>query len=264
MERIDNVIRVTRAGQTVEDVSCRRIIVQAPRTIIRRVEVTGDATKSNHGLIDFTHASAAGTITDATIRPSTPTLWQTGVLGHDFTARGVTVRHTVDGFGVYNTHKPTDGRVDVLIDDCDVDDLVYFTNDPNHSDRHTHNDAVQVQGGSYVTIRNSRLRALLDTTVGNRGPWGDVATGQAIGVTPNVSKVSWLHVQGNDLDGGAQAITLIPGKFGRVNLGTIQENTFGRHSKRRTAAAHPDVSVTWKGNIYEDGKTVSLTVTRDL
>lgn len=253
----DATIILSEPGQRIADVNCRRIVVQAAGVVIERCTVTGEpALKSEHGLVDFTHKDASGTVTDVTIRPAKPTLWQTGVLGHDYIATRVTVRHCVDGFGIYNTYKPADGRVDVTIDRCDVDQLAYYTPDPTHSDGHSHNDAVQIQGGTHITIKNSRLHAFSDLAIaqGAKNPYKPAVTGQAIGVTPNVAKVGWLHVEGCDLDGGAQPVTIIPGKFGPADLGTFVGNTFGHggHSGR-AAAVHPTMRVTIKRNVWSDG-----------
>lgn len=259
-------IIVTKRGTLLENVSAPQIIVRAPGVLVRNCEVTGTTLKTNMGLVDCTHKDAGAVLEHVRIQPKVPSLWMTGVLGHNFTARDVTIRHTVDGFGVYNTHSKV-AAADVLIDDCDVDELAYFVNDPNHSDRHTHNDCVQIQGGSHIKITNSKLHAFAAPRIGDYGkdPYRPAVTGQAIGVTPNVSKVSWLHIQGNDLDGGAQAVTMIPGKFGPVNIGTVQRNRFGTRSHRRPVAIHPSIQVTWADNVYmASGRAVPVFKTKDL
>ena len=57
----------------------------------------------------------------------------------------------VDAFGVFNTAN-SNGPANVLIEGSWGHDLAYFTGDPNHSDGHTHNDGLQIQGNSAITV----------------------------------------------------------------------------------------------------------------
>lgn len=275
LRKVEGTVYIDKPDVLMKDVCVGRIVVRAKGFRASNVMVVGGKEiTANNGLIDFTNAHAQGHISNLEIVPDTPSLWVTGVMGHDYDARGVHVWNTTDGFGVYNTHKK--GAVNVLIDSCDVHDLTYFTHDPNHPDHHTHNDCLQIQGGTHIRITNNKFLALASKTGGeyDKDPYRPAVTGSAIAVTPNVSAVGWLHVQGNLLDGGAQSVTLIPGKFGKVNIGSIIDNRFDRHQAkvrkglvkaRRPGINHPDVTVTWKSNTFADnGAVAKLTTTKQV
>lgn len=275
LRKVAGTVYVDKPNTLMRDVVVGRVVVRAPGFRAVNVMAVGGATiTANNGLFDFTAADAAGSLQNCLVVPDVPSLWVTGVFGHDYVAKAVEVHTVTDGFGVYDTHRRGD-PVNVTIDGAHVHDLTYFTHDPNHPDGHTHNDCVQIQGGSHVTITNSVLSALASKAAGEyaKDPYRPAVTGSAIAVTPNVSKVSWLHVQGNELDGGAQSITLIPGSFGKVNLGAIVGNTFGTKQAnvrkglvraRRPGVAHPDVTVDWHGNVRTTGGEAKLTVTKQV
>ena len=90
-----------------------------------------------------------------------------GVFGHDFSAKRCHVRYTTDGFGVFNTASPT-GPLNTQILGCIVENLVRFSPDLSHTDG-THNDCVQVQGGSGLIVRGNLLSSYLDPDRGNTG-----------------------------------------------------------------------------------------------
>ena len=286
-------ITITTAGQVVENLDIHGFVfVQAANVTIHRCRVRGSLPgptgKQNWGLIDCNPASSGPNtlIENCLLVPDYPAVGINGILGHNYTVRRTETYNVVDGFGIYNTNgTPPTNPANVTIEGCYVHDLVYISPDPNHSDNRTHNDCIQIQGNSNISIVGNTLYANVSSMAGNgypgaipappaNNPWYPSVTGQAIGVTPNVSQISSLTINKNWLDYGAQSITIVPNGKGVGSSVVVTGNHFGRNqpnlnkggnSARRAIIVHPSVSVanfptttgtdTNCGNIYEDNNT---------
>ncbi|HWF41010.1 MAG TPA: hypothetical protein VN683_02890 [Acidothermaceae bacterium] len=101
--------------------------------------------------------------------------------------------------------------------------LTYFANDPGQSDGHTHNDAIQILGGSNMHVT---------------GNWLDSATkdNSAIQVTQSIGSISSLYISGNWADGGGCSFNFSghngAGKQLPLNGITVVNNRFGHTSAR--------------------------------
>lgn len=90
------------------------------------------------------------------LRPTNPSWFINGVLGHHFELIRCDISYVVDGVGIYNQY----GRsANAKVLGNYIHDLVHYY-DPvvgvvHPSDTHTHNDAVQVQGGEDVWIEGN-------------------------------------------------------------------------------------------------------------
>ena len=146
-----------------------------------------------------------------------------------------------------------------------VHDLFYAGPDPNHSDNHTHNDGVQIQGGGNIKIIGNTLDALAGTASTLTSPYFPAVTGQAIALTPNVSAIHDLLIDRNWMDGGAQSIggTVAQGLGSGI---VISNNRFGHlqwpvnrfGSRTRWAIVLPVAPITFSGNVYDDSGAPAL------
>lgn len=199
----------------------------------------GFLTSGNTALVDANHSAVRDLVIDhCTFQPQNPSVAVDGLLGHDFHISNSNILGSVDGIGVYNVYN-NNGPANVLIENCWIHDLFYFSPDPNHPDNQTHNDCIQIQGNSGITIRGNRLEAKASTTVGNGYPgaspapvrrnlWYPSVSGQCIAFTANAGHISGVLVENNYLNYGAQSITALADRGGVSGL-TIQNNKFGHN-----------------------------------
>jgi hypothetical protein len=127
--------------------------IQASNIAIINNWIEGPAVpgNSNQALIECNNSLCVNAwITDNTLIPLVPTYGWNAIQGHHFTALRNYSKWCVDFYRIYNANAGQ-GSADtaVLIGANVWEDHSYFFNDPNHpSDNRTHNDGVQVEGGS--------------------------------------------------------------------------------------------------------------------
>ena len=162
---------ITTAGTTIENRDITgKVIVQAANVTIRNCRIRGAGAESSNTALVFASSGSVSNllIEDCTLVPDTPSVWWNGINGHDFTARRCNIYHTVDGCGLFNNSNPG-GPINVTIEGCYIHDLSYITPDPNHTgDNQTHNDGIQLQGGSGAIIRWNSINAYYSATVGTQ------------------------------------------------------------------------------------------------
>lgn len=236
---IGDITITSSAGTLLEGLDIYgRIKVQAANVTVRNCRVRGaNNVTGNTALIDCNHVNAANVlIENCDLRPDFPTYWLNALIGHDYSARFCNMWNVVDGCGVYNNYNKN-ALANVLIEANYIHDLAYYSPDPNQRDNNSHNDGIQIQGNGGVTIRGNTITANVSTTAGagssqdipRPNPWFPSVTGQAIGITPNVSKVQNTLIEKNWLDYGAQSITIASGNIADpTTTAKVQFNRFGR------------------------------------
>ena len=254
-------IVVTTPGTVLENMDIYGFVtVKAADVTIRNSRVRGSGKGSfNTGLINANDSRVRNLVVeDTTLVPDFPSYWINGMLGHDYTARRVNTWNVVDGFGIYNT---SGTAANVRVESSYVHDLAYFSPDPNHSDNKTHNDAIQIQGGSNIQIVNNTLSAWLSKTAGTQN-YQYPQAGFGIILTPNVNKVTGSVIEGNWLDGSYIPIKLVHNsRTGAFDFGRVDNNRFARDMRNVpmagknnwfTILATPEVAFTATGNVYAD------------
>ncbi len=161
------------------------VVVRAPDVTITRSLIRGGVKDGNRGLVTVDHADAKRfVIEDSTIRPDTASVWYDGIKGSNFTARRVDVWGTVDNIKVHGD--------DVLVEDSWLHDSRWFAWDPNQKGP-SHNDGVQVLGGSRITLRGNSITG---------------ASNGAVQVTQDFREVRGLDISGNWFDGGTCSVKI--------------------------------------------------------
>ena len=259
-------ITVTQAGTVLNALDVYGFIkVRAANVTITNSRIHGANTATTStGLIDAASPAVSHlVIQHCELTDDTPSIWVDGVIGHDYTARYNEVHNVIDGFGVFNPNAPAT-NLQVIIQQNWVYDLTYMSPDQTHSDNHTHNDGVQIQGTgasavSQVQILNNTITAMVGPKSTATSPYAPMVTGQAIAVTPNVSSIHDVQINGNMLDGGAQSVTMIPTPVGTGANLVLSNNTFGRdqYTHRGVLITLPVQLKHW-GNFYTDGSSVPV------
>ncbi|WP_187291331.1 hypothetical protein [Cellulomonas flavigena] len=230
LTRHNGDIVVTQAGTVIENMDIHGFItVRAPDVVIRKSIVRGSGPgTTNMGLVNCNHNACSNLLVeDVTLVPKSPSVWLNGVFGHDYTARRVNTYHVVDGFQIHNVRN-NGGPVNVVIENSWCHDMSYFAKDPNHNNTETHNDCIQIQGGTNMRITGNNLESFMATQAGDQ-TYDARNRGSALMVTPNAAPVSKVTMTGNWLDGGTASAFFSTSKFGAYNFGTFSGNMFGRN-----------------------------------
>ncbi len=245
----DGVLTLATPGMKLEGWRIpARVEIRAADVAIRNCMVSGGEIlpASNAGLISCIHEAVRRcVIEDSLLVPERPSLWWDGVDGHDFIARRLEIYHTVDGFGVFNTHNDG-GPSGVEIVECFVHDLSYFSpapRNPGDAVPHTHNDCIQIHGNTGTIIHGNSLLGYIARGIGDarytrahpnaRGGYNindpSLATNSVLQVTQEVSQVRGVIFDSNWCDGGGATLN-ISSKGGPTgnNFGSVTNNKFGR------------------------------------
>ena len=150
-------------------------------------------------------------------RPGVKIINSTLVAAHpNWTIDGFVGRNTtftrVNIYGVVDYVELTGGNV--LIQDSWLPDNLYYSTTPAGHD--THSDSLQIQTGSNITVRNSKLTN---------------STNAAVMITQDRGSVSNFTFTNNYADHGACTINVAEKSHGPIRGRTIGHNTVGTHQK---------------------------------
>lgn len=233
LTRHDGDLVITTPGARYDALDVRGfVVVRAPDVTITRSLVRGGRQTGNRGLVTVDDSRARGfTIEDSTLRPDHPSVWYDGIKGSGFTARRVDVSGTVDNIKVYGD--------DVLVEGSWLHDSSWFASDPNQGGGPTHNDGVQVLGGSRITIRGNTV---------------DGATNGGLQVTQDHSPVRGMSVTGNWVDDGTCSVKIHHKGQGAGPEVAVQDNRFGTRQTLRGCAvlATLRTDLEASGNVWDE------------
>lgn len=158
-------VTLSTPGQIYENRDVQgRISITAADVTVRNCRVRGlnQAPSGDTFLISCTNTNVRrAVIEDCEIAPDFPHWnWDSGITGHDFTARRCNIHHTVDGINVYWSPPPsTPYDSSVVIEQCWIHDLAWWTAATggvvHPTDTKTHNDGIQHQGGWGTIVRGN-------------------------------------------------------------------------------------------------------------
>ncbi|MDO8106798.1 right-handed parallel beta-helix repeat-containing protein [Isoptericola sp. b441] len=231
---------ITKDGTLLDGLDIRGYVTIRARDVVIRNSVIRGGTPgtSSRGLVTVPSAQYSLTIEDSTLAPTISSPLQDGIRGMSFTARRVEIRGVVDGAHLYGDH--------VTIANSWLHGNTHFAHDPNHGGGPSHDDSIQIQTGTDITIAGNRLEG---------------ATNAALMVTQDGGPVSNLVVKGNFLDDGACVVN-IKDQGPSPTAVSIRGNTFGRHArwpscgiKVPNAAYQLDLA----NNAFTDGAPVGRT-----
>jgi hypothetical protein len=267
LKTIDGNINVTKPDTVLSGLDIHGFVrVQTTGVTIKNSRIHGSGPGSYAtGLIDANNPAVHNlVIENCDLNHDAASVWVDGVVGHDYTAVANDVHNVVDGFGVMNPRNPT-ADLNVNIENNYVHDLDYLSPDSTHPDNHTHNDAIQIQGAGaslgerQIRISGNNLQALAGPDSNTRSPYYPAVTGQAIAVTPNVSAVHDVDIDGNWLDGGAQTVTIIPGPKGAGTGIRLTNNRFGgTQGTGQPVLIQPPIAIYAANNTGPTGKPIAI------
>ena len=213
--------------------------IRANNVTIRNSVIRGGTPgTTSRGLVTVASSSYSLTIEDSLLDPSTRSPFHDGLRGMNITAKRLDIRGVVDSAHFYGDN--------VTITDSWLHDNSHFASDPNQGGSASHDDGIQIQRGTGITVRNNTITG---------------ATNAAIMLTQDAGQVKDLHVEDNLLDHGACVMNIKDMATAPLNV-TITGNTFGRNATfPRCGIKVPATSyaLTMRANYFTDGEAVRRT-----
>jgi len=163
------------AGATITGVNYKgRVVVRAANVTFRNCLFEGTATAltGDDGLVNATAAAVSSLVVeDCTFRPQTPSMYVTGILGHDYTVRRCVFENCVDACGVYNTTVTNYQTISVPSGVKIHGNVVRMPSlwtvpSSRHSDLVSHNDGTQGQAGDGAEVIGNVIYGTASRQVG--------------------------------------------------------------------------------------------------
>ena len=199
---------ITKAGTVIDGLDVRgRIEVKPDNVTIKRSVVRGGAVDSSHyrALVASWWGYKNLQIYDTTLRAQYTSLRMDGLSGANYTAQRLDVSNVVDAVKVIGSN--------VTLLNSWLHDNVHSSNDPYAPDRVTHDDSVQIVGGTNVLLRGNKM---------------EKAHNAAVMVTQDYSATSNVRIENNSLSNGACTVnvTMAP-RTTKIYGMSITGNRFG-------------------------------------
>ena len=197
---------ITKAGTVIDGLDVRgRIEIKADNVTIKRTVVRGGPVDTHYrALVASWWGYKNLQIYDSTLRAQYTSLRMDGLSGANYTAQRLDVSNVVDAVKVIGPN--------VTLLNSWLHDTTHSTNDPYSPDRKTHDDSVQIVGGTNILIRGNKM---------------EKAHNAAIMVTQDYSSTSNVRVENNSLSGGACTVNVsMSPRTTRITM-SITGNRFG-------------------------------------
>jgi hypothetical protein len=201
------------------------------------------APTSPAGLLTGTTGVSGVNVNFCTFKPQAPSQYNNGIYGYGgFTISRCDMSNVVDGIDPFGGVWTVTGTY--------IHDFAYYSPSPTHSDNQTHNDAMQIEGATGVTVVGCNFQAFADLSIsinstGLLGPQGQVNS--CFQITPDVDYITGLNINDNWMDGGGYSVNIASRTSAPARaigtLGTMQRNKFGR-LQRITSGGGPDTGYT--------------------
>lgn len=231
-------LTISKAGQVVEGLDVRGLVrVKADGVVIKNSVIRGRELTSSMGLITNDLGAYRFTVENSTLAASNPSPWINGIIGNNFTVRNTEIKGVIDSLHITGS--------DVLVEGSWLHDNLFYANDPNQKSGPSHADSIQIQGGSNIVIRNNVI---------------EDAYSSAVQTTQDRGAVTGLKITGNKINGGGCSVNIALGSLGPLQGTVITDNTFGLDTRiaRCAIIAPTTVSIAQSGNVYVDGKVVTV------
>ena len=182
------------------------IRVEAANVTIRNSILRGSQTVGKPVVYAASSSVRNLLIEDVEISPTIRNMYTNGVYGHDFTITRANIHDVIDSVHIFNGGN-------VTIQDSYLHQNLHFGPelDTTHWDG-SHDDNIQVQNGSNITIRNNVLSG---------------AYNAAVQITQGRGPVSNVRIADNWIEGGSCSVNIAEGQFGRLFGVAVTNNVFG-------------------------------------
>lgn len=234
----DLVIRTP--GQVVDGLEVHgRISVEAPNVTIRNTKVIVPSGSETAGISNNNDNGAGMLVSNVEVMAENAAPGVNGVVGHDFVLESSEIHHVTDQVHITGSN--------VIVRDNWLHDNYHYESDPYQDGGASHDDSIQIIGGSNITIAGNRF-----TGAYNAG----------VMITQSISDVNGVTIRDNLLGGGGCTVNVAEKSRGPIRGIEIHDNRF--LSDQRVdgcAIIHPSSTrVNHSGNVWDDtGRPVTLT-----
>lgn len=230
---INGDLKITTRGTVLDGVDIRGYVsIQADDVTIRNSVIRGGAAPStDRALVMAWWGYKNLVIEDTTLVPSAPSVYTDGISGSNFTARRLDISGVVDPVKVIGNN--------VTVVDSWLHDTFHSRNDPTQSDGFTHDDSVQITGGSNILLRGNLM---------------EDSHNAAIMVSQGYAITSQVRIESNWLGDGVCTINVTQAPRNTPIQGmTISNNRFAPGSEdTRCPMRLPDSSpISVSGNVWD-------------
>ena len=224
---------VTKAGTVIDRLDIRgEVYIKANNVKITRSIVRGGPAATKPRALVMAWWNYTGLkIEDSTFRATNRSLLIDGISGSNITATRVNVSNVVDPVKVIGSN--------VTITRSWLHGNIHSDNDPNHKDGRTHDDSVQITGGSNIVIQENTL---------------EDAHNAAIQINQGVRLTSKVAISRNWLSDGVCTLNISAGAGPALQGITVTGNRFGpgSHAKRCPILSPKTSRVQFSGNVWDD------------
>jgi hypothetical protein len=235
---VNGDITANQAGQVIDSVDVHgRIIVKAPNVTIKNSIVRGADGGSANGLVDAMSGQTGLKIYDTKIAATKANSTVNGIMGWNFELHNVDISNVIDSVDIAGSN--------VVIADSWLHNNVHYANDTSHADG-SHDDNVQILGGSNITITRTSLS----------GAWN-----AAVMIAPDRASISNVAMTGNQIDGGGCSINIAEKGKGSIPGISVRDSKFGTAQRNKGCAivSPTSTAVATSGNTWLSGLVVALT-----
>ena len=224
---------VTRAGTVIDGLDIRgHVYIKANNVRITRSIIRGGPAATKPRALVMAWWSFTGfRIEDSTLRATNRSLLIDGISGSNITATRVNVSNVVDPVKVIGPN--------VTVTRSWLHGNIHSENDPYHKDGRTHDDSVQITGGSNIVIQDNTL---------------EDANNAAIQINQGVRLTSNVVIARNWLSDGVCTLNISAGSGPPLRGVKITSNRFGlgSHAKRCPILSPKSSPVQFSGNVWDD------------
>ncbi|MFY0407464.1 hypothetical protein ACI6PP_10720 [Solicola sp. PLA-1-18] len=199
-------LTITQDGAVIDGLDVRGFVdVRADRVTIKNSVIRGGQTgKVNRSLVGAHGGQQGLRIVDTTLVGAYPSPYLDGLKGNNFVADRVDISNVVDTAVIFGSN--------ATIQNSWLHGNKHFSPDPRQPDNKSHDDNVQIEGGSNIRLTNNRL---------------EDANNAAVMVTQNWGRTANVVFSGNILSGGSCTINVSEQAKGPINNLSISSNKFG-------------------------------------
>jgi hypothetical protein len=184
---VNGDMTITAAGTTLDGVDLHGYLtIKANNVTIRNSILRGGATATSTKALIMAWAKPKNLqVINSTLKADNPSLHVDGLSGSGYTADGLDISGVVDATKVIGGN--------VTIRNSWFHDPIHSASDPNQPDGKTHDDGIQIEGGSAILVENNKIGGFHNA---------------AIQVTQNYAATHGVTVRNNEFSGGACQINV--------------------------------------------------------
>jgi hypothetical protein len=231
-------IVVRKAGTVISGLDLHgRILVRAANVTIKNTIIRGADSGSSNGLIMAVWGYPGLRVIDTEIVASKSNFSVNGVMGYNFELLRVSIHRVIDQVRITGSN--------VKVTNSHLYGNLHFARDPGQHGGATHDDNVQIQGGSNITLSGNKMSG---------------SHNAAIQITQGISKVSKLTISNNRFDNGGCTINVAQKPRGPISGLVIKHNVFGNTMQFKNCAviSPTTTKLALTGNAFTSGAGIKV------